>query len=302
DDSFEDSRHHQVEFFHDFPSILYNELMRLKLIKTDMQISNAHSVHLKILVAEDYEVNRILMAELLDQFDIEYSFAVNGQEAVEMVKNSSYDLILMDINMPIMNGMDATKIIINDLKVTTPIVALTANALDGDREKFLSIGMHDYLSKPIDIRAFEALLVRQSQAAQANSGSNKSVITQKGSMFSQTHESLDIKSSLESAAKNMIFPQAIMGKLVKSYVSSLNELENNIEDGIAQKDFPKIQINAHNLKSGAASLCFDVIAKLAQELETNSRDKKEDFDFLKKLKEIKHYIKSLEEYQSALDL
>ncbi|MCX6077060.1 MAG: ATP-binding protein [Campylobacterales bacterium] len=303
DDSFEDLRHHQVEIFHDFPSILYNELMRLKLIKTDMQASNdAHSVHLKILVAEDYEVNRILIAELLDQFDIEYSFATNGLEAVEMVKNSSYDLILMDINMPIMNGMDATKIIINDLKVTTPIVALTANALDGDRDKFLSIGMHDYLSKPIDIRAFEALLVKQSQAVQTNGGNNKSVITQNRSLSSQTKGFLDINLSLESAAKNMNFPQAIIGKLVKSYVSSLNELENNIEDGIAQKDFPKIQINAHNIKSGAASLCFDVIAKLAQELETNSRDKKEDFDFLKKLEEIKPYIKSLLEYQSALDL
>ncbi|MFA6137626.1 MAG: ATP-binding protein [Sulfurimonas sp.] len=302
DDSFEDSRHHQVEIFHDFPSILYNELMRLKLIKTDMQVSNTHAVHLKILVAEDYEVNRILMSELLDQFDIEYSFATNGLEAVEMVKNSSYDLILMDINMPIMNGMDATKIIINDLKVTTPIVALTANALDGDRDKFLSMGMHDYLSKPIDIKAFEALLVRQSQAAQAKSGGDKSVITQNGSLSSQTKGFLDIKSSLESAAKNMNFPQTIMGRLVKSYVSSLNELENNIEDGIAQKDFPKIQINAHNLKSGAASLCLEVIAKLAQELETNSREKREDFDFLKKLKEIKPYLESLIEYQSALDL
>ncbi len=302
DDSFEDSRHHQVEIFHDFPSILYNELMRLKLIKTDMQVSNRHAVHLKILVAEDYEVNRILMSEILDQFDTEYSFATNGQEAVDMVRNSSYDLILMDINMPVMNGMDATKIIINDLKVTTPIVALTANALDGDREKFLSMGMHDYLSKPIDIKAFEALLVRQSQAVLANSGGDKSVTTQNNSLSSQTKGSLDIKLSLESAAKNMNFPQAIIGKLVKSYVSSLNELENNIKDGIAQKDFPKIQINAHNLKSGAASLCFDVIAKLAQELETNSKNKREDFDFLKKLKEIKPYIKSLIEYQSALDL
>ncbi len=302
DDSFEDSRHHQVEIFNDFPSILYNELMRLKLIKTDMQVSNTHVVHLKILVAEDYEVNRILMSELLDQFDIEYNFAINGQEAVDMVKDSSYDLILMDINMPIMNGMDATKIIINDLKVTTPIVALTANALEGDREKFLSIGMHDYLSKPIDIKAFEALLVKQSQAVQAKSGGDKNMTTQNGGLLSQAKGSLDIRSALELAAKNMNFPQAIIEKLVKSYVYSLDELENNIKDGIVQKDFPKIQINAHNLKSGAASLCFDVIAKLAQESETNSRNKSDNFDFLRKLKEIKPYLKTLKEYQSALDL
>ncbi|MFA6191622.1 MAG: ATP-binding protein [Sulfurimonas sp.] len=302
DDSFEDSRHHQVEIFNDFPSLLYNELMRLKLIKTDMQVSNAHTIHLKILVAEDYEINRILMSELLDQFDIEYSFATNGEEAVDMVKNSSYDLILMDINMPIMNGMEATKIIINDLKVRTPIIALTANALDGDRDRFLSMGMDDYLSKPIDIRAFEALLVKYNQAVDLKNSAILNVMSERDTLSSQPKDLFDIKSSLELAGKNMNFPQAIIGKLVKSYVSSLEELENKIKDGIAQKDFPKIQINAHNLKSGAASLCFDVIAKLAQEMETNSKNKSEDFDFQKKLKEIKPYLESLKEYLSALDL
>jgi len=112
----------------------------------------------KILVVEDNEMNQILMEELLKPYGLEVDFANNGEEAIEKVeKTNGYNLIFMDINMPILNGIDTSKII-RDRGYTMPIIALTANALEGDEEKFLSLGMSDYLSKPINYEIFEKMM------------------------------------------------------------------------------------------------------------------------------------------------
>ena len=114
---------------------------------------------LNILIAEDYEVNRMFIGMLLNSYnDLTYDFANNGEEALNMLNINPYDLILMDINMPVMNGCDATVIIRQELKLEIPIIALTANALEGDREKFIEIGMDDYLAKPLEITDMDRVL------------------------------------------------------------------------------------------------------------------------------------------------
>ncbi len=114
---------------------------------------------MNILIAEDYEVNRMFISMLLNNYgNLTYDFATNGEEAVNMLNKDPYDLILMDINMPVMNGCDATLAIRNELKIDTPIIALTANALEGDRERFLELGMNDYLPKPLEIADVDKML------------------------------------------------------------------------------------------------------------------------------------------------
>ncbi len=107
-----------------------------------------------LLLVEDYEANRMFVGIILDNAGLSYETANNGVEAVEKFKSGKYDLILMDENMPELGGVGATKAIIQlekerDLK-HTPIVSLTANALKGDRERFLQAGMDDYISKPVE--------------------------------------------------------------------------------------------------------------------------------------------------------
>ncbi|MEA3353903.1 MAG: ATP-binding protein [Campylobacterota bacterium] len=106
-----------------------------------------------ILVVEDNKANQMFMKVILKKMNLQFDLASNGLEAVDMFKQNSYNAILMDENMPNMNGIEATKHILeyekeNDL-IHTPIIALTANALKGDKERFLAAGMDEYLSKPI---------------------------------------------------------------------------------------------------------------------------------------------------------
>ena len=101
----------------------------------------------KILVAEDNDSNFILMTYILKRF-YAYERAKNGQEAVDLVDNGAYDMVLMDIKMPVMDGLEATKTI-RERHPDLPIVALTANAFDSDRQLAMLAGCNDFLSKPV---------------------------------------------------------------------------------------------------------------------------------------------------------
>ena len=105
---------------------------------------------LSILVVEDNPLNQKLMGILLKQMGCAIALADHGRAAIALLEKESFDLILMDIQMPVMDGFDATRKIREDLKLKTPIIALTARVLHEDREKCLTVGMNDFLTKPID--------------------------------------------------------------------------------------------------------------------------------------------------------
>ena len=101
----------------------------------------------KILIAEDNDSNFVLMSYILKKY-YQFERAKNGQEAVEMVDKNQYDIVLMDIKMPLMNGLEATKAI-KEKHPDLPILALTANAFDSDRQLAMEVGCNDFLSKPV---------------------------------------------------------------------------------------------------------------------------------------------------------
>ncbi len=122
----------------------------------------SRSMHLKILLAEDEDVNRIATTKLLERKDHTVKAVKDGYEAVAQLKAGDFDLILMDVQMPVMDGVEATKAIRRgDAGLQNqgiPIVAMTAYAMGGDREKFLAAGMNDYIAKPVDLNQLEGLL------------------------------------------------------------------------------------------------------------------------------------------------
>ena len=108
--------------------------------------------NINVLVVEDIALNQLLMKTLLDDFGFERDIAANGKIAIEKLKTTHYDIILMDLHMPEMNGFDATEYIRNTLNLKTPIIALTADVTTVDLAKCKAVGMNDYIAKPIDER------------------------------------------------------------------------------------------------------------------------------------------------------
>jgi CheY-like chemotaxis protein len=107
---------------------------------------------LRVLVVEDNRINQKVIRSLLNILNCEPSFAENGAEAIESVKSGQFDIILMDIEMPIMDGVEATRKLraLGGWCGTVPIIAVTANAMPGDRERYMEAGMTNYLAKPIE--------------------------------------------------------------------------------------------------------------------------------------------------------
>ena len=105
----------------------------------------------RFLLVEDDCVNRMAMERILEKFGCEVISVANGREAVEILEREHFDLVFMDVQMPVMDGMEATRIIREELRQDVPVVAMTAYAMAGDRERFLQAGMDSYISKPVDM-------------------------------------------------------------------------------------------------------------------------------------------------------
>jgi len=118
--------------------------------------------NLKALIVEDNPINRKMLKHTLKNVGIDSDIAENGQIGFDMAKENRYDIIFMDIQMPVMNGVEATRAIIeHEIKNSlphTPIVAVTANALKGDRERYLNEGMDEYVPKPVNLNNFFSVL------------------------------------------------------------------------------------------------------------------------------------------------
>lgn len=121
---------------------------------------------MRVLLVEDEEFNLIVLEEMIRIFypDITIEKAVNGELGYELLKESEFDLILSDINMPVLDGYGLIKKIKTELSLSTPAVAVTAFAIQGDREKILLAGFDDYISKPVDIDELEKILSRYLQS------------------------------------------------------------------------------------------------------------------------------------------
>lgn len=135
-------------------SIPYKTFSEAKQVNTTTTISgmnNTNTKKLNILVAEDNDINRFIIKKMIDDWGYNYEFAMTGAEVTVKASDHSYDIILMDVEMPEMNGYDATTFIRNNLpqgKNNIPIIAMTGHAMNGEKEKCIEAGMTDYISKP----------------------------------------------------------------------------------------------------------------------------------------------------------
>ncbi|MFT3700974.1 MAG: ATP-binding protein [Agriterribacter sp.] len=139
------------------------------LQQTDISVQNIpHLPPCNILVAEDNEINQSLMKHLLKSWGCTFDIVSNGKEAIEMLTLHNYDLVLMDIQMPFMDGYTTTRQIRAELNLDIPVIAMTAHALRDEKEKCIASGMNDYISKPIDATRLLELITRLIPAGENN--------------------------------------------------------------------------------------------------------------------------------------
>jgi len=235
----------------------------LQLLESDTITFNA-----KVLIAEDNRANAQLLSIIFDEMSIEYCIAENGKIAVEMFKNDTFDMVFMDQQMPIMGGVEATKAILtyeNEKKLLhVPIVALTANALKGDREKYLSVGMDDYLKKPIE--QDELLRVLQTYLTKENIMSQREIPNYSNLIAEELAAKIGLK------AKHIPI-------LIGSFTEEGSEILVALKKAIDDKDYEQIQHHAHSIKGSSGNLKFDEIYEMAKEMEFAGRDKNSDFDY-----------------------
>jgi CheY-like chemotaxis protein len=130
----------------------------IQTIQTKTKAAMPRMENTCILVADDNKMNQRLMEHLLGGAGIAYTIVDNGRSAIDQLRTKNFHLVLMDIQMPIMDGYTASRLIREELRSSVPIIAMTAHAMPGEREKCLAEGMNEYLSKPIDVDELFAVI------------------------------------------------------------------------------------------------------------------------------------------------
>ena len=249
--------------------------------KIDKKIEINKEFSGNILVAEDNTLNQELIKYVLESLGLAYKIVSNGKEAVEEYKNKKYDLILMDINMPILDGVEAFKQIRsyekeNNLK-TVPISALTANAIKGDKEKFLDLGMDYYLSKPISVAKLKELF-------NIYLSSNKTVEQkiEKQEIIEEKEEKIEVTSfNKHDAITQLGLDEEIVDMLLDNFFLTLDNDLKKIQDAIDSKNSESIVQAAHYLKGSCANLAMNDAVKILQEIETKAKEGEINFNLNK---------------------
>jgi CheY-like chemotaxis protein len=278
-----------INCYHRCSTRLYNIL--LHHAESTVEENEASSVfngsHLRVLVAEDNEVNQMLIDEMMKKYSVSPLIVANGVEAYERTQEEQFDLILMDINMPLMNGMEATARIMSEatMNQTTPIVALTSNVFDEDIQRFKSAGMYSHIGKPVKHDDLQALLSDLFEVE----GSDKDL-----SLSEQ-----EIKTSLEKAALLLELTPEIMNGLFKKFLNTTELILEQMDIAVEEKSYDTLFAQAHKLRGASSSLCMHKITDKANKIE-NAVIKQKKLNFSDEIKQLYVFLENLKSYAKEL--
>lgn len=201
--------------------------------ESDLSVFRSYLEGVRVLLVEDNDINLQLAEELLSDVGVIYSAARNGLEAVDKVNTETFDAVLMDIQMPEMDGLTATKKIREDKrKDNLPIIAMTAHALKGEKEKSLAAGMNDHITKPIDPTILYRALVKYVKGI--DTVQNATVVT-KENKFTLEVEGLDVKEGLNRIGGKVDSYKKLLETFIRNYENTSDVVlkwksENNLKE------------------------------------------------------------------------
>lgn len=188
----------------------------------------------KILAVEDNQMNQLLMKHTFQGWNLNFELAENGQQAIDKLQRDKYDLVLLDIQMPVMDGYIAAKTIRHELKSNIPIIAMTAHAMAGEREKCLSHGMNDYISKPIQEKELLGLIKKY--------------------LARQKHSFEFLKASLHNINLDFLYDlvmgnSAFLNNIIRQFLNQFPGEMDALKEAIDKKNVKQIGSLAHHIQS-----------------------------------------------------
>jgi two-component system, sensor histidine kinase and response regulator len=246
---------------------------------------------LEVLLAEDSPVNQRVATAMLEKWGHRVTVASNGRQAIAMFTKQAFDLVLMDVQMPEMDGLDATRLIRQHEEATgghVPIVALTAHAMKGDRQRCLSSGMDAYVTKPI--RSKELLRVISEVTTENNAEHSTAHVDAYGSTVESehgeaehgataaaaagsngtqfgVHDVINLQQALETLDGN----RQLLGELVAIFREECPKLRAEIETALVAQDLPTLRRATHTLKGSLAHLSAESARATAEKMELSAR-------------------------------
>jgi PAS domain S-box-containing protein len=221
----------------------------------------------RILLVEDNHINQLIAKEILADVGIQVDIAENGKEAIAAVQKKEYDGILMDLQMPEMDGYTATSLIRADKRFKQlPIIAMTAHAMQEEREKCLHVGMNDHITKPIQVSLLYQTLekwIKPSCAGLEIAPDRPPDTSREGTANLPEMTGLDVQSGVERVLGN----ETLYRQLLLEFGLRFSNAAQQLQDFLSAQDRVAAQQLAHTLKGTAANISADWLAKMAQELE-----------------------------------
>jgi len=265
--------------------------LEAKIVEFDTEIRN-----IKVLVVEDIILNQLLMKTLLDEFGFERDIADNGKIAIEKLKAKTYDIILMDLHMPVMNGFEATKYIRRKLNSKIPIIALTADVTTVDLAKCRAVGMNDYIAKPVDERLLYSKIV----------GLVKKPLLGDGYKETQKLESKKLKcTNLDLLNRRTKSNAALMMEVISAYLKQTPPLVSAMKQGLRDRDLELLYSAVHKMIPSFSimgiSIKYENMAKKIQEFAHTNQYTDEIPDLVLQLENVcKQSCKELEQEYNTI--
>jgi PAS domain S-box-containing protein len=219
---------------------------------------------IKVLVVEDMELNQLLMKTLLDDFGFECDITANGKIAIEKLKSKQYDIILMDLQMPVMNGFETTEYIRNNLKSHVPIIALTADVTTVDLAKCKAVGMDDYIAKPVDERILYSKIASLVNTSISSSPDERNKNENENDQIENV-KCTDLGYLIHRTKSNSV----LMTEMINLYLKQTPQLVNNMKQSLKAQDWNGLYSAVHKIIPSFAIMGinsdYENMAKTVQE-------------------------------------